>query len=191
MAFLKKLDSDVFTIVDLFSLEECRELIQRAESLGFEAASVRTRSGQKMMPRIRNNDRVVLADPELANDMWKRASPMLPRIDGRRASGVDSTLRFYRYVPGQKFNRHRDGSVTNANGEASELSYLVYLNDCDGGETLFRDYEVFEGARKKVELRVDPVPGMALLFRHERWHEGLPVTSGKKYVLRTDIFYSD
>ena len=183
-------DPDVFTINDLYSETECSELIARAESIGFEAASVRTRSGQKMMTKIRNNDRVVLTDSELANDMWNRVRHLLPVLDGEVATGVDPTLRFYRYFPSQKFNRHKDGTVTNDQGETSKLSYLVYLNRCDGGQTIFRDYVGSGKERQKIELRIEPIPGSALLFRHERWHEGSPVESGAKYVLRTDIFYS-
>lgn len=184
-----QLDPDVFTVDGLFGLSECNDFIALAESIGFEPASVRTHSGQQMMPNIRNNDRVFLVDHALAELLWDRIESYLPKLDGCCASGVDSSLRFYRYVPGQKFNRHRDGSVTNDQGETSKLSYLVYLNDCDGGETLFRDFVEVKGRREKFELRVDPKPGAALLFRHRRWHEGLPVHSGKKYVLRTDVFY--
>lgn len=190
MATLKQLDPDVFTIEGLFTPEECCELISRAESIGFEPASVRTRSGPQMMPNIRNNDRVVLVDQELAEELWRRVAPLLPTLDDTVATGVDSTLRFYRYVPGQKFNRHRDGSATNELGETSKLSYLIYLNSCDGGATLFRDYVEIDGRREKKELRIEPAPGTALLFRHKRWHEGLPVASGEKYVLRTDVFYA-
>ena len=190
MANLQQLDPDIFTITDLFTLQECDELIAKAEKIGFEAASVRTTSGQKMMTKIRNNDRVVLMDHDLATQLWNRISPMLPILDGVEAKGVDQNLRFYRYVPGQKFNRHRDGSVTNEAGEVSKLSYLVYLNKCDGGETVFRDYIEKDGNREKKILKVEPIPGSALLFRHERWHEGTPVASGKKYALRTDVFYA-
>ena len=92
-------------------------------------------------------------------------------------------------TPGQKHNRHNDGSVTNNACHLSRLSLLIYLNECDGGETVFRDYTDVEGERVKQELRIAPKPGLALLFRHERWHEGSPVASGKKYVLRSDVFY--
>ena len=183
-------DPDVYTIEGLFTIEECNDLIEKAESLGFEPASVRTRSGQKMMTKIRNNDRVVFVDTILADDLWNRVAELLPELDGQHPSGVDPNLRFYRYVPGQKFNRHRDGSVTNDMGETSKLSYLLYLNECDGGETTFRDYIELDGQRQKKELRIVPKPGSALLFRHERWHEGSPVATGQKYVLRTDVFYS-
>lgn len=42
---------------------------------------------------------------------------------------------------------------------------------------------------------VSPQPGAALLFPHGRdnpesvWHAGLPVTGGRKYIIRTDVIY--
>ena len=51
---------------------------------------------------------------------------------------------------------------------------------------MFRDYLEVDGERQKVELTVEPQAGRALLFRHHRWHEGTPVVSGRKYVLRTN-----
>ncbi|QDU97329.1 hypothetical protein Pla8534_51750 [Lignipirellula cremea] len=144
-----------------------------------------------MMTRIRNNDRVVFYDAELASQMWQRIHPFVPVLEEHTACGVDSNLRIYRYFPGQQFKRHKDGAVTNEAGQTSKLSYLIYLNeDCVGGSTRFRDYRDADGAREKVEFIVSPVTGTALLFRHERWHEGAPVTEGAKYVLRTDVFYT-
>ena len=46
------------------------------------------------------------------------------------------------------------------------------------------------GTREKIEFAVMPATGTALLFRHERWHEGTPVVIGAKYVLRSDVFYA-
>jgi predicted 2-oxoglutarate/Fe(II)-dependent dioxygenase YbiX len=187
---LHQIDADLFTVSDVFSREECTALIARAESIGFEAASVRTSHGPQMMTNVRNNDRVVVHDVALADQMWQRIEPFLPIIDDCVPCGVDSQLRLYRYVPGQQFKRHKDGAVTNDSGHTSRLSYLIYLNDdCDGGSTNFRDYHEANGMREKVEIVVKPVMGSALLFRHERWHEGTPVTAGSKYVLRTDVFY--
>ena len=186
------IDPDVFTVAGVFSTAECAALIARAESIGFEAASVRTHSGAKMLPKIRNNDRVNLNDPELAALMWSRVSHLLPPIDDQHAVGVDCHLRFYRYEPGQEFKRHKDGSVTSDDGHVSKLSYLVYLNgDFEGGSTKFRDYDGKGESRRKIEHVITPVTGMALLFRHERWHEGFALISGRKYVLRTDVFYDE
>ena len=142
------------------------------------------------MPQVRNNDRVVLEDPQLAGLMWERIGALLPKLDGCEPRGLDPTLRFYRYVPGQQFRRHRDGIVKNPLGESSKLSYLIYLNDeCEGGETTF--HSAATGGELETQLHsVQPNTGMALLFRHEFWHAGRPVTAGEKYLLRTDVFYA-
>jgi len=186
---VKQHDPDIFTIDNVLTAEECKNLIERAESIGFEPASVRTSDGPKRITNIRNNERVVINDEQLAAQLYARISGVLTNLDGCKHSGVDSQLRFYRYVPGQKFNRHKDGSVTNANGETSKLSYLIYLNTPDGGETVFREYKTVNGEREKWTLNVKPVAGNALLFRHHRWHEGTPVNTGEKYVIRTDVFF--
>ena len=36
---------------------------------------------------------------------------------------------------------------------------------------------------------IKPKTGMALVFHHPLRHEGKEITSGTKYVLRTDIMY--
>lgn len=185
------IDPDIFTVAGVLSAAECVALIDRAESIGFDAASVRTQSGPKMMPKIRNNDRVNLHDRELAETMWSRVSSILPILDDKQPVGVDHHLRFYRYSSGQEFKRHKDGSVNNKRGWTSKLSYLIYLNDdFDGGATIFRKYVGKGESRQKVEQVVTPTTGSALLFRHERWHEGSTLTAGRKYVLRSDVFYS-
>ena len=187
----KFVDADILTVDGVLSPAECSALIDRAESIGFDAASVRTHSGPKMMTNIRNNDRVNLDDPELCALMWTRISQLLPVIEDQQPVGVDYHLRFYRYEPVQEFKRHMDGSVTNDAGHVSKLSYLVYLNgDFEGGSTTFRDYDGKGESRRKIEHVITPVAGSALLFRHERWHAGYPVIAGRKYVLRSDVFYS-
>jgi hypothetical protein len=37
---------------------------------------------------------------------------------------------------------------------------------------------------------VTPAKGMALLFRHELFHEGSALAKGRKYVLRSDVMYN-
>jgi predicted 2-oxoglutarate/Fe(II)-dependent dioxygenase YbiX len=186
------IDDGIFTIESVFSPLECRDLIDRAEAIGFEAATVRSADGPMMMTNIRNNDRVVIDDVTLADQMWQRIQHLLPELDSATPCGVDSQLRFYRYHPGQQFRRHKDGAVTNSVGQTSKLSYMIYLNDeCEGGDTAFREYYAIGGVSKKIESIVTPTIGMALLFRHELRHEGTSVTAGVKYVLRSDVFYSD
>ena len=40
-------------------------------------------------------------------------------------------------------------------------------------------------------LEVTPTAGMALFFRHAMLHEGVEVTRGLKYVLRTDLMFEE
>ncbi|MEM7233635.1 MAG: 2OG-Fe(II) oxygenase, partial [Planctomycetota bacterium] len=115
---------------------------------------------------------------------------VLPVVDGSCPVGVDSALRVYRYRDAQRFKRHKDGVVMR-DGMASRFSYLVYLNaGFEGGETRFTFPTFPLGKRVDETLSVCPEPGMALLFEHDLWHEGVPVTEGCKYVLRTDVLYS-
>jgi WD40 repeat protein len=36
---------------------------------------------------------------------------------------------------------------------------------------------------------IDPRAGLAIIFDHQLWHGGEPVTAGAKYVMRTDVLY--
>jgi hypothetical protein len=40
-------------------------------------------------------------------------------------------------------------------------------------------------------IDVKPERGMALLFKHEVLPEGATVNAGRKYVLRTDVMFSE
>lgn len=115
----------------------------------------------------------------------ERARPYLPPAQGQwQLSGLNERFRFYRYDPGQSFKRHYDGSFHRPNGEQSFLTLMVYLNaEFTGGQTVFYD------AHDRLRARVEPAAGIALVFDHQLIHEGAPVESGRKYVLRTDVMF--
>ncbi|HEX7643096.1 MAG TPA: 2OG-Fe(II) oxygenase [Burkholderiaceae bacterium] len=170
----------VLSIPDFLASEECGEYIAEAERIGFAAAGVHMREGgQKILTEIRNNDRVALDAPHWAEALWQRLAPCdLPAIDGKRAAGLASAFRFYRYGPGQRFRMHKDGGLEER-GMASRMSFLIYLNDAfTGGATDFRDFNIA------------PQAGMALVFVHETWHEGCVLSAGAKYVLRSDVLFA-
>jgi predicted 2-oxoglutarate/Fe(II)-dependent dioxygenase YbiX len=176
----------IFTIEDFFSAAECADYIKLSEKGGYEAAAVQTLQGQEMRPDIRNNARLIWDDVELAANLWQRIQPFVPSpLWSHPAIGLNERFRFYRYDPGQTFKPHYDGSFKRENGERSQVTFMVYLNgDCVGGETKF-DLPYPHG-----EIAVQPKEGMAILFPHSVRHEGAPVWSGRKYVLRTDVMYS-
>jgi hypothetical protein len=183
---------NLFTVAGLLTPDECRQLIERGEGLGFEAASVAMASGPRMMTNVRNNDRVTFDDPGLADWLWDRAKAHVPRtLDGSTATGLNERLRFYRYDPSQKFNAHRDGVVERSPTERSRLTFMVYLNaGAEGGQTVFYSEDRVNGLRRVV-ASIDPQVGTGLFFAHEWWHEGAKVVGGRKYVLRTDVMYRD
>lgn len=181
MPQLKSLARYIFTVTEFLSADECDALIKLTESAGYGDAPINTPGrAPTVVKSIRNNDRVILDDTERAESLWQRAKPFCPEFyKGHSAVGLNERFRFYRYERGQFFNWHADGAYRRDNGETSRLTFMVYLNDdFVGGETLFED------------LTVNPEKGMALIFAHGYLHEGGEVSSGRKYVLRTDVMYS-
>jgi predicted 2-oxoglutarate/Fe(II)-dependent dioxygenase YbiX len=175
----------IFTIENFFSPEECEYCINKTESHGYSEAPITTPLGNVFNAQTRNNTRVMFDAASMANDLWPRLSPFVPTpLDNREAIGLNERFRFYRYDVGQKFAPHNDGYFQRPNGERSQLTFMVYLNEeFTGGETRFDLRYPYH------EISVVPKTGMALLFIHELRHEGAPVHQGRKYVLRSDIMY--
>lgn len=87
-------------------------------------------------------------------------------------------MRFYRYCPGQYFKWHQDGTFRRSETEESFLTFIMYLNDDYAG-----------GATQFAWETVQPRCGSVLVFPHRLRHQGAPVITGTKYVLRTDVMY--
>lgn len=180
---------DVFTVRKFLSPQDCKDLIEKSESMGYEAATVNTSGGHHLMLDLRNNTRVILDDAAAAARLWEKARKFVPEtIEGRHAVGINERLRFYRYEPGQQFDWHTDGYYRRDNGEQSCLTFMVYLNGgFSGGETSFDEAPV---PNKPPDFQVVPEAGMALFFKHMLVHKGGPVAEGRKYVLRSDVMFS-
>jgi len=177
----------VLVIHNFLSGEECKALIQRSEGLTYEPGTV----ADVVMEQVRNNERVLVDDVNLASELFHRAEPFLPaEIERQKLVGFNERWRFYRYSPAQTFRPHRDGSyLRQGSWEESQITFMIYLNDgMAGGETrFFTDME--QVVQQRPYLTVKPKEGMALAFLHSIWHEGAVVHSGQKYVLRTDVMY--
>lgn len=161
---------------------EAEALINTSERHGYEPAQVRvgafTDHNTQSLPNIRNNEKCIIAMPGIVKSIWERLQELpLPEIEDQIPVGLPSTLRFYKYGPGQRFKMHKDGAWQE-NGFWSRLTLLVYLNDgVAGGDT---DFQTF---------KITPQAGTLVLFKHKTWHEGTEVISGTKYVLRSDVLY--
>lgn len=186
----------IFTISNVLSPEECAEYITLTENIGYTPAGLTVGQDRyEMNPQVRNNDRVILDDEERAEELWGRVVDCIPAaIDRWTAIGLNERLRFYRYDSGQRFAPHGDGPHFRKNGDCSQLTFMIYLNDeFEGGETHFylhHNYlELFE-PDVVPSLSIVPKIGMVLCFIHELKHEGSRVISARKYVLRSDVMYS-
>ena len=175
------LHPQIFMIEDFLTETECDQYINLSQEKIFEEAKINVFGRQQMNKGVRNNDRLMIFDETIAEDLFKKASEFLPQEhDGYQILNFNEMLRVYRYAPGQQFKMHRDGSYIRNEREKSFYTFMIYLNDdFEGGETEFENL-----------FTVAPKKGKALIFHHPLRHEGKTLISGIKYVLRTDIMYS-
>lgn len=175
-------------IQGVLSPAQCRDIIELGYEKGFEEALVNMGDGtQKLLQHVRNNERVLFTDPALALQLEARIAQHIPKaFKDVVFAKTGEFFRLYKYVPGQYFKTHRDGSHKDTDGTESEITALFYLNDTDGGETVLMPL-----GKNMVDAHIiiSPKQGDVLLFEHHFLHEGRQVNSGEKFVLRTDIFY--
>lgn len=170
---------DVFVLHNFWSKQRCEEFMESIKAKNFEKATINTGMGARVVDHIRNNERLMYKDYNLADELWNVLQPYVVTPYGdSTAIGLNEMIRIYKYSAGQVFKRHRDESYRRSRQEASFFTFMVYLNDgYKGGETSFQ------------KASVVPKQGSALIFPHHLLHEGDEVTEGEKYVLRTDIMY--
>lgn len=170
-----------WTVDDALSPAQCEALRARFSALPMEEAPITTGAGFVRRPDVRNNQRSMADDLDLAQALYAVARPHLPeRLRGGTLCGLNERFRFYRYTPGQYFAPHYDGAFVRNRLEYSLVTVMLYLNEgAEGGETRFLD----------LGETVVPKTGRMLFFQHRLLHEGCPVTAGIKDVLRTDAMY--
>ena len=214
---VQRLDIDAvpgaFQLLNVLSPEECQRLVSLTETCGYlEDAAV-------SLPRsIRHNDSLTwIIDDETNTIIWQRCQALL-RDDhefntGKAALGINSRFRFYRYGPGDYFAPHTDGSwpgsrvidgelIDNAyNDRWSQLSFLLFLtDDYAGGATQFYVSKANPARPARQSEQADiidvrtPVGG-ALCFPHGMhplhcMHGSQEITSGTKYIIRSDILFA-
>ena len=202
-----------FQLMNVLTAAECERLVAQTEALGYlEDAAV-------SLPRsIRHNDSLTWVIDDVSNAIiWQRCQSLL-RDDhefniGKLALGINSRFRFYRYGRGDYFAPHTDGSwpgsriidgelIDNAYDDRwSQLSFLLFLSeDYVGGATQFyvsRDDPACPARDPDhadiIDVRT-PLGG-ALCFPHGMhpmhcMHGSQEITSGTKYIIRSDILFA-
>ncbi|KAH8556547.1 hypothetical protein BGW37DRAFT_17293 [Umbelopsis sp. PMI_123] len=188
------LPGQIYTISEFFSIKECDSLISYIENnIQLQATPAIPKRGEA----LRSNDRISVSDADFAHTLWslgvdnvvKSTSAIYKAALPHKPAGLNTNIRIYRYIPGQKFECHYDDTVKdNKSGMWSEWTLLIYLTgeeEMTGGETVF-----YKTEKKKSSVVVKPIKGTALLHRHGAsclLHEAKEVTKGVKYVLRSDV----
>ncbi len=175
-----ELHPQIFLIEDFLTPQECDHYIELTHGQVFEEAKINIYGRQLMNKGVRDNERLMVFDANLAETLFRKASEVLPQQhEDYSVLDFNEMFRIYKYSPGQRFKMHRDGSYIRNENEKSFYTFLIYLNDdFEGGETEFENL-----------FTVAPKKGSALVFYHPLRHEGKTLISGLKYVLRTDVMY--
>jgi WD40 repeat protein len=167
----------------------CAQLLRHASEHGFAPASL------DYPASYRNNERLVLDEPELAQQLENVLAPLMPPIlldaNGAtwHAQNLNPRLRWCRYHAGQQFYPHQDGVYQADADTRSWLSVVIYLDappSFTGGDTVFYQSGPHPSA---VIQRIVPSVGSVLVLDHQFWHAGELVRSGLKHVLRSDWLY--
>lgn len=188
----------VFLLHDVLSDEECHRFVALSDVLGYhDDAPV------SLPRRIRHNHNFNwVVDESVDSPIWRRCKDFFSpsTYTSLRPRGLNARFRFYRYGVGDYFAPHTDGVwpgsrvidgqlVPDAYGDRfSEMTMLLFLTDgYEGGRTQFQ-------IRQNTIESVTTPKGAALCFPHGTHpqhciHAGEEVTSGLKYIIRTDVLY--
>lgn len=182
-----------FTLEGALRPSECAALIAAAERQGFSQAGVGGEV-QVVNAQVRSSTRLQSEDFVLARVFWERVRQHVPVArEGRWVLGLNERLRFLRYMPGQHFAPHYDGSFLRKGTEnRSCLTLQFYLSDAtstEGGATRFVGGTSLDTGEVFADVDCAPEQGRALIFDHNILHEGAKVKHGTKYTIRTDIEY--
>lgn len=183
-----------FVIPSLFSKTECEQFLNTEIKNSFQ------KTISNYPTYYRNNERIVIDNDDLANQLFVKVKPYLPETIEissviQAENGIwhlkelNNRLRFCKYSANQYFNRHLDGVHYRNDTTQSKLTFMIYLNNATefkGGRTLF--FKTKETG--EIWASYIPKQGDLIVFEHNVWHEGEILTQGEKFVLRSDILYS-
>lgn len=210
MAVLEKIDlldceGSAFLLRHLLTSEESRNIIGQAEQFGLRSSGYN--------PRVRITDRVSIMGKGLAALLFERARPYLSDVEVWKCCGVKRPLgirddaktgvwspvglnpcfRVCRYDPGGFFLPHKDGGFEYSVDHLSLKTFMVYLNDdFSGAPTSFylqSQRHCADPDPSKVIYELHPETGSCVLFNHWLVHDGGVLSSGTKYILRTEVMY--
>ncbi|KAK3072886.1 hypothetical protein LTR53_005989 [Teratosphaeriaceae sp. CCFEE 6253] len=219
---------------NVLTVDECHTFVKAAEASttkGWERAMIKIGGGrQALMEDERCCGRIIWDSSDIVDKVWKRIEHVpevkeilrledVPKIFGNgpmkrsdvwKFSKPNERMRFLKYMGGEYFRPHCDGSYeTPDRKERSYFTLHLYLSDAKpqsdadlatitteqqaraakselvGGATTFHSINM----QRKYDVL--PLMGRILLFQHrDLLHSGDDVLQGVKYTMRTDLMYA-
>ncbi|EXJ85829.1 hypothetical protein A1O1_06198 [Capronia coronata CBS 617.96] len=188
----------ILLVRNLFTSNLCKAYVSFLSALPLNTTPGNPKRGEA----VRVNDRFQIEDTVFARMLWEQSGLQYlvesfedPTIFGGKVLGLNPNIRVYRYRPGHFFDPHYDESNRLQFGEEkvpakTTWTLLIYLTTCEGGETAFYPTVRKRGEKTPDPIMVEPEAGMGLLHKHGEdcmLHAGREVTSGEKWVLRSDL----
>ena len=137
----------LYQIEDLLNDEECKRYIEMFD----DPSNV-----EAIDDKHRKYNRVQFQDEQLANQLYQKIIPYLPKKIKKISVGMNKYIRLSKYVPGQFFGIHKDG-INFDKDNKSNMSYAtlnIFLNDdFEGGHLVLGKNTV-----------VKPLAGTAVFF---------------------------
>jgi hypothetical protein len=188
--------SKAFVLHNLLTHKECNSIIDYGEKKGFHNLTV------EYNPTYRKSDRCMVIDDSFSLVLMERVKKFLNlyiNLDGSdktlhqfkeihgewKLDSINSHFRLCKYNNGGFFKKHYDeGFNPDEFTHRTLITIMIYLNEeYDYGETIFYNNKIEE------IFRLKPKTGDCLIFNQNILHEGNLVKNGKKYMIRSDIFY--
>lgn len=196
-------ENRAYVLHNLLTKEECDRIIAAAEEEGFDKLT-------GYDPSYRSNKRILLQSTSIVPEMERRVKLFMEQelevtkesttihrhklVDGKwEWYGLNPRLRICKYDPTNKFNKHLDtGYHVDPSTIRTIKTCMVYLNEeYDQGRTRFYVGHMVKTKKKgkKMFYQLKAKPGDCLIFNQNILHDGEIVRGGKKYMMRTDVYY--
>jgi hypothetical protein len=164
---------------------------------------------------IRDAHRSCIIDEKFADLLWFRLNKIITKYEIKPYGlhkhnnwipvKINPCMRISKYDTGSiGFKYHYDNQFLESDTIRSGLSVIIYLNDYTNfyttsffdtnkislsGLTVEEEIKSNGGIDDYTRFDIKPLIGQCVIFEHNLLHCGLPVMTGIKWIIRTDVVY--
>jgi hypothetical protein len=159
-------------IHDIFSSNDCKLLIKKAEKKNFYE------DNQKEITYIKNE--------KIANDIFEDIKNKIPQtFNGFKIKGISPKLKFIKFNEKVSFEPEKIESIYNKNLK-NVLGLFIFLNN-----DFYKGDIQLINSKKNIQYSASPIVGTGLLFDLNYKFEHNSITNGTKYVLYCELLITN